>query len=97
MTEELKPCPFCGGTNCGVRAGTDQIWCVCGGHSPYGWNSRPIEDKLRAENERLREALEEIVDYQVYRFRLLPHQNELLEKVVEIAHNALTALNEVTK
>ena len=60
MTEELKPCPFCGGTSCGVRAGTDQIWCVCGGHSPYGWSSRPIEDQLRSENERLKNELERV-------------------------------------
>ena len=53
----LRPCPFCGGTNCGVRAGTDEIWCVCGGHSPHGWNSRPIENKLRTENEKLRVVL----------------------------------------
>lgn len=57
---ELKPCPFCGGNNCGVRAGTDEIWCVCGGHSPHGWNSRPIENKLQAEIERLQKRVDEL-------------------------------------
>jgi len=49
-------------------------------------------DQLRVENERLKMALEKIVEYQKYRFKLLPHKNELLEKVVDIA---LQALNEV--
>lgn len=48
-------------------------------------------DQLRVENERLKMALEKIVEYQKYRFKLLPHKNELLEKVVDIA---LQALNE---
>ena len=60
---ELKPCPFCGGNNCGVRAGTDEIWCVCGGHSPHGWNSRPIEDALRAENEKLKSLIRYTIEW----------------------------------
>lgn len=73
MTEELKPCPFCGGPathepcgdigcaedGCGVVA---MVYCF-GDHenTVERWNKRPIEDGLRAENERLRGALERIL------------------------------------
>lgn len=65
---ELKPCPFCGG-----KAFFDSefsgVYCYCGAEltfcesdkeSAEKWNSRPIEDALKEENKRLREALEEI-------------------------------------
>ena len=78
---------------------SDCIKCNnCGAVSYYDKNTKiyciSCYDQLRSENEKLKEVLEEIVDYQVWRFKLLPHKNELLEKVVEIAHEAL---NEVTK
>lgn len=52
MSEELKPCPFCGSTN---GASLD-AWrhCECGAVSLLSkWNSRPIEDALRARVEAL--------------------------------------------
>lgn len=65
---ELKPCPFCGG-----KAFWDSefsgVYCHCGAEITFlesdeeaaeKWNSRPIEDALKEENKRLREALEEI-------------------------------------
>jgi hypothetical protein len=61
---ELKPCPFCGETkNIGIEAGTTRTRCICGAcHEGSGWNSRPIEDALRAENERLKEVMIEFID-----------------------------------
>ena len=56
---ELKPCPFCGYDRI---ADTKEIFpgkaqCTnCGATAP-NWNTRPIEDALRAENELLRKAL----------------------------------------
>lgn len=65
---ELKPCPFCGG-----KAFWDSefsgVYCHCGAEITFcesdkeaaeKWNTRPIEDALKEENKRLREALEEI-------------------------------------
>lgn len=64
----LKPCPFCGG-----KAFWDSefsgVYCHCGAEITFcesdkeaaeKWNSRPIEDALKEENKRLREALAEI-------------------------------------
>lgn len=29
MSEELKPCPFCGGTKIGIREESGMIWAYC--------------------------------------------------------------------
>jgi len=61
---ELKPCPFCGGEakrldHLGViRCGT----CKSESNSCNIWNGRPVEDRLKAENERLREFVKNITD-----------------------------------
>ena len=55
---ELKPCPFCGHKDIGA---TDDGYAVCAycearmdvDTSNVSWNTRPIEDALRAEVERL--------------------------------------------
>jgi len=63
---ELKPCPFCGENPKVKQAGFGDgkqeytiFHCKCGErymHMSY-WNTRPIEDALRAENRRLNRAL----------------------------------------
>ena len=58
MSEKLKPCPFCGHKDIGA---TDDGYAVCAycearmdvDTSNVSWNTRPIEDALRAEVERL--------------------------------------------
>jgi hypothetical protein len=83
MSDELKPCPFCGEkAEIRVKQWIDGegypdklVWVECPDcgdtHRPDNWNTRPIEDALRAEletayfekaefqesNTRLREAL----------------------------------------
>ena len=55
MSEELKPCPFCGGdVNLAINGiikhtchGYGDAWC-----NTDKWNTRPIEDELRAELEK---------------------------------------------
>ena len=70
MSEELKPCPFCGGgviehkENDGTKwVECEHKWCI--GSTIIGWvgqwESRPLEDALRAENEQLREALKDMI------------------------------------
>ncbi len=64
MSEELKPCPFCGEQPLEDKYGD----IVCSNESdidndPYlysvgTWNTRPIEDTLRAENDALKKQLE---------------------------------------
>jgi hypothetical protein len=67
---ELKPCPFCGKNELRQLGALKKVQCInesCD-HAfknpmlPIAWQTRPIEDALRAENERLREALQYIVD-----------------------------------
>ena len=68
---ELKPCPFCG-----EQAMVDKDFCGCSNGDCFNvgymyltseWNTRPIEDaqvaeieRLKADNARMREALEDI-------------------------------------
>ena len=62
MTQGLKPCPFCGGTNISVCDSTTLRTVFCHSCVIYitieTWNTRPIEDALRAEVARLRAALD---------------------------------------
>ena len=75
MSEELKPCPFCGSKNLSYEP--KMIFCHCndcgsesggsgsietGGYAD-NWNSRPLEDTLRAEIEHLKTLLQEWLDY----------------------------------
>ena len=77
MTENLKRCPFCGGeAEFNSDEFGEGVCCKsCGAtlrNGVYGeegrklasadWNARPIENELEAENTRLREALESILD-----------------------------------
>ncbi len=77
MTENLKICPFCGSeAEFNSDEFGEGVCCKsCGAamhNGVYGeegrrlasadWNARPIEDELEAENARLREALEVILD-----------------------------------
>lgn len=81
MSEELKPCPFCGENVWTIYAGCGEDHSVvcenCEAESPIAksaedavkeWNTRPAEDALKAEVERLRAELEELAGY-VHRFR----------------------------
>jgi hypothetical protein len=70
MSEELKPCPFCGIIPVRKISGVQIVVCKTDGCTNSGvhfddnekWNTRPIEETLRAENERLRAALEWYAD-----------------------------------
>ena len=77
MTECLKSCPFCGSeAEFNSDEFGEGVCCKsCGAtmhNGVYGeegrklasadWNARPIENELEAENARLREALEVILD-----------------------------------
>lgn len=57
---ELKPCPFCGGKNeLKQERGYVDVCCALIGStiSIDEWNTRPIEDALQAEIDRLQEKL----------------------------------------
>jgi len=49
MSEELRPCPFCGGTNICTEKGINLNYCdSCSAEANIEhWNTRPIEDDLR--------------------------------------------------
>ena len=50
MSEELRPCPFCGGTKICTEKGINLNYCDnCSAESNVEhWNNRPIEDALNA-------------------------------------------------
>ena len=65
---ELKPCPFCGKNELRQLGVLKKVQCInesCD-HAfknqmlPIAWQTRPIEDKLRAENEIYKIALQKI-------------------------------------
>jgi len=61
MVTELKPCPFCGGAI--IIEGNEEVWCdYCGVlTSATDWNTRPIEDALRVQLEKVEDILREII------------------------------------
>ena len=65
------------------------------------WNKRPIEDQLRAENERLKEALREIAEDSNYREdsdnEVGWHIDNAYEVMNELKEKAQQAMKEVTK
>lgn len=67
MSEELRPCPFCGGEAESTPGRHEQCYARCSmfgceANNPWvaieDWNSRPIEDALRAELEEARNTIE---------------------------------------
>jgi hypothetical protein len=92
--EKLKPCPFCGKVPDSVkRDGIIRVYdstthgcpMSAGWSTPEQWNTRPIEDDLRAE----RDALQAEVNRQAAEIVTLRKQVEagkMLEKVVRDAN-----------
>jgi len=98
MSEKPKPCPFCGSENVELeRQGTGMqsniVRCqYCGASRESGitfdyfsdWDDRPIEDKLRAEVEKLTELLCECVHR-----RECDLPDDLLERIIDNVKAAL--------
>jgi len=95
MSEELKPCPFCGGEAelqtpelTGDLCGT--VMCMdCYGSGPskddwrdalIAWNTRPIEDGLTEEIDRLRKTY--------------ANKAELVEALISVVDTARTAVEQ---
>ena len=62
MNEELRPCPFCGGTNICTEKGINLNYCdSCSAEANIEhWNKRPIEDALRARIAELEEEIDQL-------------------------------------
>ena len=73
MSEELRPCPFCGSLNIREPENENGWLCVKCGSERFGdWNTRPIEDDLR---KRIAE-LEEKQRWRVVANGELPKKND---------------------
>lgn len=59
MSEELRPCPFCGGTKICTEKGINLNYCDnCSAESNVErWNTRPIEDALNKRIAELRDVM----------------------------------------
>lgn len=69
MSDELKPCPFCGGQHLSTTSALNVHWITCikcsissAAPNHFGqdglsvaWNTRPIEDELRKQLEEAKE------------------------------------------
>lgn len=65
MSEELRPCPFCGGTKICTEKGINLNYCDnCSAESNVEhWNNRPIEDALNARIAELEALVDELKPY----------------------------------
>ncbi len=67
MSEELKPCPFCGDEAWDARRGAYCGACEAGGEdSPIAtklWNTRPLEAALQAKLDKAEDDLRELEEW----------------------------------
>ena len=71
MSEELRPCPFCGEqpemqNMCGGYPGDEVYFCRCRieNHKEdlWSWQTRPLEDALQSRAERAEAMIERLID-----------------------------------
>ena len=103
MSEDLKRCPFCGGEAkitrplaegaevCCKTCRATTWMCYPEERAIKRWNTRPEEDRLKAENERLKKALRQIVKIANLRFNatVATLKKYAWYNVAKIASNAL--------
>ena len=83
---EMKPCPFCGGTKICTEKGINLNYCDnCSAESNVEhWNTRPIEDELRARIAELEAEIDQLTvhgDIERQDDKWIPEvNNELLAK-----------------
>ena len=98
MSEELRPCPFCGGTKICTEKGINLNYCDnCSAESNVEhWNNRPIEDALNARIAELEAEIDKDVDLTIVGLRkeLLNAQSRIAELETKIRHNALWQASE---
>ena len=93
MSEELRPCPFCGGSNIIIEEALETLYCDdCGCElaEDFGgnWNTRPIEDALQARIAELEAESERLS-------QLLHDEMSQLEIATDLGNKRWTALNEI--
>jgi len=64
MSEELRPCPFCGGTKICTEKGINLNYCDnCSAESNVEhWNNRPIENALLARAEKAETMVKRLIE-----------------------------------
>ena len=91
MSEELRPCPFCGGTKICTEKGINLNYCDnCSAESNVEhWNNRPIEDALNA---RIAELELRLDVYNGNMYDVVVDENAKLEAQVVIANKRIAEL-----
>jgi len=97
MSEELRPCPFCGGTKICTEKGINLNYCDnCSAESNIEhWNTRPIEDALQARiaelegevdilKDQQREAKNILIDKKLHIDSLYEEGYKLQQRIAEL-------------
>lgn len=89
MSEELKLCPYCGGTAYKVQAKRIMHSCnaINVGMSREHWQSRPIEDALRKQLE--------VAEYAMMRANLVVPMTDIGIRNFHILDDALTEIHRI--
>ena len=89
MSEELRPCPFCGGEAELCYSEVDTFCRKCNViQETEMWNTRPIEDELRARIAELEEENERLA-------QLLHDEMSQLEIATDLGNKRWVALNDI--
>ena len=101
---DLKPCPFCGGTEDVALVESGALdWYTCEHCMPSNmmpeimWNRRPIEDALRTKMETLRRRLAEIDAVAMEPTDTKPDADMACQLIHDMAHIHLVATGEMDR
>ncbi len=82
---ELKACPFCGEEDCLQYYQYGDVYVSClDKHNGKNWNTRPLEDALRAERDRAIQMVERLIESGKPIAKYLEHVDYRADTFIEI-------------